>query len=456
MSSPVSSVNLSVLSLALSSWLDGSAQLRRSLILFPLELGIAPSHDSNSSSSPALASQDDSDPPRRETEPIRLVDRCLQWFTKPARDLDEVEKVIVGALDLSSSVLLLKLLGSGPILPFILNPLSITLALPRKLSLGPVRWSQVVLLCFLLSTLHEAQRTSVATGIAWLRMKKAAKNEANVGEVVLRGEKLEETNEDEDDEPCVICSGGQSEGTTLSDSISSITSLSTTHTTNTNSNSNTNSNIPDPGPLEAFCVHAPTKHPMHRSCFLAWKDAYWEARASRPIITLVSDDSAVPLPGTWQWRRAQAILASLGARIWNMTYYVPLAPAELTESTGVNGVGETGKYGLCLATLSRLSIRSKDDLCSRQVKSTSKFVVKWRTKYAFEITLRLDQVVETVSDWSDYNCEDCYSGVICCFPGVDDEDEEVEYSAFAHFATCIVVCLGCLSGRTFANLGVYI
>ena len=77
------------------------------------------------------------------------------------------------------------------------------------------------------------------------------------------------------------------------------------------------------------------------NCFLAWKDAYWESRASRPIITLMSDDAAVPLPGSWQWQRALAILSALGSRIWHTTYCVPIAPSELSTSAGVDSIGDS-------------------------------------------------------------------------------------------------------------------
>ena len=91
----MSSLNLSVLSFALSSWLDGSAQLRRSLILFPLDLGNV-LHDDEPSSS----THEDGGP-SEESHQSRLVDRCIQWLTKPAKDLNEAEKAILGALDVS-------------------------------------------------------------------------------------------------------------------------------------------------------------------------------------------------------------------------------------------------------------------------------------------------------------------------------------------------------------------
>lgn len=161
---------------------------------------------------------------------------------------------------IQSSLLLLKLLGTEPILPVILNPLSITLALPRSLSIGKLRWSRVILFCLLLSVLGEAQRTSVAAGLAWLKFKKRACRSVHVGQVELGGKSLpirdgddDDDDDDEIEESCVICSGGSADA--LSDSVSSITSLA--------SHAGPSSR---PGPLETFCTHAPTKHPMHRSC----------------------------------------------------------------------------------------------------------------------------------------------------------------------------------------------
>ncbi|KAI5117271.1 hypothetical protein M0805_001001 [Coniferiporia weirii] len=355
MASPMSSVNLSILSFALSSWLDGSAQLRRSLILFPLELGGATSvHPNGEPPSPPQ--------PDAGAAQNRFVDKLLQWLVKPARDMDEAEKALLGALDVSSSILLLRLLGSGPILPFILNPLSITLALPQKLSIGPVKWTQVLLMCTLLSTLHEVQRTSVAAGLTWLRLQKAASSDTNVGEVILRGEKLPARSQEdldadsEGEEECVICSGVGYDAPLPDASAGGAPSL---------------------GPLETFCVHAPAKHPMHRACFAAWKDAYWDARAThtsaRPVIALSLDgegadadsdsdsDSDVlsPHPGTQQWLRAQAVLAALGTRVTRDACLVPLASARRVGGAFLEsvftlrdpGVGARAGAGAALGSL---------------------------------------------------------------------------------------------------------
>ena len=95
MSSSLSSVNLSVLGFALNQWLDGSAQLRRSLILFPLDLGNGTYDDEPTTSTREHSSSSDNE------GQARLIDRVTQWFTKPAKDLDETEKAILGVLDLS-------------------------------------------------------------------------------------------------------------------------------------------------------------------------------------------------------------------------------------------------------------------------------------------------------------------------------------------------------------------
>ncbi|KAH8115074.1 hypothetical protein DFH11DRAFT_1507978 [Phellopilus nigrolimitatus] len=405
MPNPMSSVNLSILSFALSSWLDGSAQLRRSLILFPLELG----HVRHDDDSPPNSSQAEADSPE-----TGLIGRCLQWLTRPAKDLDEVEKAVLGALDISSSMLLLRLLGSGPILPFILNPLSITLALPRKLSIGPVKWRQVILMCVLLSTLHEAQRTSVAAGLTWLRLKRAASKGANVDEVVIRGQKLamrrQEDSDTEEEAECVICSGVGYDAP-LSDSISSVTSLSA-------------ASVPSLGPLEGFCVNVPAKHPMHRGCFVAWKNAYWEERArhTRPVITLVSEDAAVPLPGTWQWRRAQAILTALG--ITQNAYFVPVAPAQLqAERRDGSVVGES------VFTLRCVPVRTGQ----AQMSSTDSMLGSMISAYAVENVGRLDEILEATRDWSDNTGKDRDASAVCSFPGFYDVHQKVSYTAYTCF-----------------------
>ena len=50
---------------------------------------------------------------------------------------------------------------------------------------------------------------------------------------------------------------------------------------------------------------------MHRECFLAWKNAYWEERSRnvQPVITLLCEDESIPSPGTRQWSRTQAVLS---------------------------------------------------------------------------------------------------------------------------------------------------
>ena len=96
MPQPVSSTSLSILSFALNSWLDGSSQLRRSLVLFPLR-------DQNSQSDTRLEVGGERE---REAARIPLGRRLLKWLMQPSRELSEVERLVLGTLDVSVSVMI--------------------------------------------------------------------------------------------------------------------------------------------------------------------------------------------------------------------------------------------------------------------------------------------------------------------------------------------------------------
>ena len=89
MPQPIASANLSILSFALNAWLDGSAQLRRSLILFPFG-GQASASDAG----PGVEEERGRDQPR-------IGQRLLRWILKSPRDLNESERLVLGALDVS-------------------------------------------------------------------------------------------------------------------------------------------------------------------------------------------------------------------------------------------------------------------------------------------------------------------------------------------------------------------
>ena len=89
MPQPIASANLSFLSFALNTWLDGSAQLRRSLILFPFG-GQASTRVAD------LRAEEE-----RERDQPRFRQRLLRWFLKSPRDLNESERLVLGALDVS-------------------------------------------------------------------------------------------------------------------------------------------------------------------------------------------------------------------------------------------------------------------------------------------------------------------------------------------------------------------
>lgn len=86
----MSSTTLSVLSFALTSWLEGSSQLRTSLVN-PSALTLR--HDDTLSINPTLPAETNHAP-----HPLH---RLIRWFGKPQRDLDEVEKTVLGILDVS-------------------------------------------------------------------------------------------------------------------------------------------------------------------------------------------------------------------------------------------------------------------------------------------------------------------------------------------------------------------
>lgn len=217
----------------------------------------------------------------------------------------------------------MRLLGSTQLVPLLFDPLSAIIPLRNKLASSSIKWSQVIATTFLLTAFHEAERVSVSTFVAWLRSRRKVPLSEDFKNIIIRGD--EQTPRDDEDEDevnsCIICAGEGTEPTntnTLSDSISSLSSLST-HPNNTSS-----------GPLEEFCVHAPQKHPMHRACFLAWKDACWEDRtrapAATPVVALACDDESVPVPGTQQWARALAILRAAMFAPMQHVAFAPVGP----------------------------------------------------------------------------------------------------------------------------------
>jgi hypothetical protein len=146
---------------------------------------------------------------------------------------------------------------------------------------------------------HEAERISVFLAIDIVKKRRNSKNRALLGDVFVRGDELRPREGDEDDEEqeCLICAGAGAD-TSLSQSISSISSMATT-------------SIPLDvlGPLEAFCATAPQKHIAHRSCFLSWHAAYRQQRMHL-VPERVELQHAVPTEATR--KRARAILEAAG------------------------------------------------------------------------------------------------------------------------------------------------
>ena len=257
------------LAFALSSWVEGLTQFRTALLMPYL---------------PRDGQEDDYNvnpaPPNDAWK-----DRILSWLTRKGRDMDDMERMSLGVLDVTVSVSLPSLCKSlksdaiqtafmilqslnQPLLPFLLSPLSTTLPLPRSTSgFKPIKWPCLVLSTFLLSLLHEAERATVCLVVDRARKHRETKNRELFGEVYVRGDALPPGEDDgEEEEECLICAGVGADAS-LSHSISSLSSIATV-----------SASMDAPGPLEAFCVTAPKKHVAHRSCFLSWHAAYRQQR----------------------------------------------------------------------------------------------------------------------------------------------------------------------------------
>lgn len=187
-----------------------------------------------------------------------------------------------------------------PLLPFLLSPFLTTLPIPRSTSgFKPIKWPEVAFSTLLLSLLHEAERITVFLAVDSLKKRREADNKALLGDVFVRGDDLRPRlgDEEEEEEECLICAGAGAD-TTLSQSISSISSLASASI-----------QLDILGPLEAFCATAPQKHVAHRSCFLSWHAAYRQQRMNHPPERV---ELQHPVPSEANRNRARAILEAAG------------------------------------------------------------------------------------------------------------------------------------------------
>ena len=156
-----------------------------------------------------------------------------------------------------------------------------------------------------------------------MKRRRDIRNRALLGDVFVRGDDIRPREGDEDEEECLICAGAGAD-TSLSQSISSISSMAT-------------ASVPPDilGPLEAFCATAPQKHIAHRSCFLSWHAAY---RQQRRHLTTEHVELKELVPAEANRRRAQAILEAAGfkhlSRCLKFSHELPwIRPSESQTDT---------------------------------------------------------------------------------------------------------------------------
>lgn len=246
---------LALLSISLSSWIEGSAQLRSAFFMAMADL------------SPSTATEYPNSPDWR----VNLI----QWLVRSSRELDNSERAGLALLELATSLGLLRLLNIKPLLPFLLTPLSATVPVPSTFnsrSLKAVSWTKVTATVFALTLLQELNKVTCLTLLQSWRKQRSLQRKKALGKIVARGEevKLPLDEFEEEEMECLICSGLGTDDP-MAQSVSSLTSMET----GAEMSARHGADLADQfGPLEMFCTTAPSKHLAHRECFLRWVESY--------------------------------------------------------------------------------------------------------------------------------------------------------------------------------------
>ncbi|KZT52057.1 hypothetical protein CALCODRAFT_502782 [Calocera cornea HHB12733] len=280
------SVRLALLAFALSAWVEGSTQLRRSVLL-----ASASSLFHEDFTLPIVEDREDDDSARSR---IRAV---LEWAKGKGRKLTEWERIAFGTVDLSVAFLILNSLHSKPLLPFLLTPLLGELPVPRlpRSNKRSPRWRYILLTSFGLTVLHSISRLLVSSCVT--RLTRQPPLLPPGAQVLIKGADLEPSSPTQPDLPegheeCLICSAS------------------------------------GPGPLEAFCTTAPKLHPAHRSCFMRWRAAYGQQRP--PELVDLRGQGATPTDR--EVRRAIAVLkAASGEAVGNSLRVTVGGPQSVTS-----------------------------------------------------------------------------------------------------------------------------
>ncbi|KAG8952352.1 hypothetical protein FRC04_004780 [Tulasnella sp. 424] len=281
------SIRLAAFAYALSSWVEGTSQLRELFML-----------DSSTSSD-----LDAYYPPRADMRIRRAAsrslgkgknvsDRLFEWITRKGRVMDEFEKRGMAAVNVLSSLLTLRLIGLKPLVPFLFSPFTATFTLPPTvIEQGRrVRWRLLLLAMSVMVLLQESEKILVSVAVKWHRRRAKALEER----VEVRGSRvhlprhlslptspissgtstptifsptLGPTVDPSEDRECLICSGfGLDAYSVVSNhSMLDVEALPPAP--------------PENEPLHGLCTLSPGKHLVHVQCFGRWHQEYLKSRA---------------------------------------------------------------------------------------------------------------------------------------------------------------------------------
>ncbi|KIO32168.1 hypothetical protein M407DRAFT_18971 [Tulasnella calospora MUT 4182] len=281
------SIRLAAFAYALSSWVEGTSQLRELFML-----------DSSSSSDldafyPPRADMRNRRGAVRSTGKERNVfDRLFEWITRKGRIMDEAEKMGMAGVNVLSSLLTLRLIGLKPLVPFLFSPFTATFTLPPTLieQGRRMKWGLLLLAMSAMVALQESEKLIVALAVKWHRRRAKAMEE----KVEVRGSRIHlprhpslptsplssgtstptifspilgPTVDPSEDRECLICSGFGLDAYSV---VSNHSLLDTEALPPA---------PPENEPLHGVCTLSPDKHLMHVQCFERWQQEYLKARA---------------------------------------------------------------------------------------------------------------------------------------------------------------------------------
>ncbi|KAG8931079.1 hypothetical protein FRC02_003254 [Tulasnella sp. 418] len=256
------SVQLAVLSYAISLWIDGTTQVRD---ILGEGVGLEELFEDATLSSPESWVARHTINAQGET--MRLKHKVLDWLFRKGRPLDISERAAMAIVQISTSLAIFRMVGLSPLFPFLLSPFLSNTALPDALQNQRLRWRHIITTSIGLAVLHELKRFVVVKAIAIYKRRFGTRDPWST-KIKATGFPLGDSGRDEEDQDCLICSGVGIDGLlpqTASGAPSAIQ----------------NSSIL--GPLEGFCVNAPSMHLMHRPCILRWHHEYQRGRTSEGV-----------------------------------------------------------------------------------------------------------------------------------------------------------------------------